>query len=74
MTNHTIVIPEDIDVNTIPRRSYDFDKGDRRFHTLERALEHAEAEAGRTSVRQVVRTESAPHFVGTFYLVQAIGS
>lgn len=57
----------------LPRRSYDFDKGDRRFRTLTRAVDHADAEAIRTGVRQVVRPD-VDSLGDRLYLVQAVGS
>ena len=70
---HTIFLDDSIDVYTIPVRPYDFNKGDRRFNDLQRALDHAEQEAGRTSIRQVVRKDSSPTFTH-LWLVQAVGS
>jgi hypothetical protein len=73
VTIHTIVFDESIDVLKIPQRSYDFNKGDRRFEGLETALAHAEKIAGLTGVRQIVRKDS-PGDVAEWWLVQAIGS
>lgn len=70
---HTLVFPAGVDLFEIPRRSYDFNKGDRRFSTQERAIEHAEAKALETSVRQIVRADSSPHFID-LWVVQAVGS
>lgn len=72
-TLETIVVADDIDISRVPRRGYDFNKGDRRFQTREAAITHADNEARRTGVRQVVRLDSTPHFV-TLYVVQAVGS
>lgn len=74
-TTSTIVIPDDIDVAKVPTRSYDFAKGDRRFSDIEAAHKHADAEAIRTGVRQVVRKDPGSYTFGpTLYLVQAVGS
>lgn len=62
-----------IDFFTLPRRGYDFNAGDRRFADLFEAIEHADAEALRTGIRQCVRPDSSPDFV-QLYLVQAVGS
>lgn len=57
----------------LPRRSYDFNKGDRRFSDRDRAIEHANDKARATGVRQVVRPDSL--VLGTpLFLVQAVGS
>jgi hypothetical protein len=75
-TLETIVLDNNVDSYGIPRRSYDYDKGDRRFLDQWRAIEHANEEARRTGVRQVVRPDLAevPGAKGRFYLVQAVGS
>lgn len=74
----TLLSPIDlIDVNVlkIPRRSYDFNKGDRRFYRRERALAHAELEAALTGVRQIVRLDVPATDNGEpLFLVQAVGS
>lgn len=57
----------------LPRRPYDFNKGDRRFRSLKAAHDHADAVAAETSVRQVVRPDVDALGDG-LYLVQAIGS
>lgn len=76
MTNTTPIIIVDIPSDEylrLPRRSYEFGKGDRRFSDRDRALKHAEAEAIRTGVRQVVRADVT--VLGTpMHLVQAVGS
>lgn len=59
----------------VPTRSYDFDKGDRRFFEFERAIEHSEEEAIRTGVRQAIRRDLSDIPGGDkLYLVQAVGS
>ena len=68
-----IIIADDINVYEIPRRAYDFNKGDRRFFDFENAVRFATDEAVRTGIRQIVRLDvdvlgERPH------LVQAIGS
>lgn len=70
---HVLVFGDGVDVLGIPQRSYDFDKGDRRFTVQAEAIQYANDEAVRTSVRRIVRVDSSPHFT-KFYLVQAIGS
>lgn len=71
----TIVIDDDVSVHDIPRRSYDFNRGDRRFYSQDSAISHANAEAVRTGVRQVVRLDGPALLGGTpLYLVQAVGS
>lgn len=74
--DEVVVIPAGIDVHTLPRRSYDFNRGDRRFLDVERAVDHANEVALKTGVRQVVRADSRePGANGRpFYLVQAVGS
>lgn len=78
MSHPSPIVLEDItpeDYLALPKRPYDFDKGDRRFSSLRRAADHAHEEAARTGIRQVVRKDSTPDFVeGTFWLVQAVGS
>lgn len=70
-----LVFPEDVDVAELPRRGYDFNKGDRRFHDQLDAIDHAHAEARATGVRQIVRPSSpALHGGAPLYLVQAVGS
>lgn len=62
------------DYMKLPQRGYDFNKGDRRFAEIERAIDHANAQALETGVRQVVRVDpGSPHFQ-TLHLVQAVGS
>lgn len=75
-TLETIVLDNNVDSYGIPRRPYDFNKGDRRFLDQDRAIEHANEEARRTCVRQVVRPDAAevPGGKGRFYLIQAVGS
>lgn len=77
-TNLEPLILENLDAQdflTLPRRPYDFNRGDRRFGNLKRAVDHANDEAARTGIRQVVRKDNPPPFVeGIFWLVQAIGS
>lgn len=73
----TIEIPADVDVHSIPRRPYDYSKGDRRFFGRRRALEHANEEARRTGIRQVVRvdpTDLPGQHRAALFLVQAVGS
>ena len=70
----TIVVADDIDVTRIPTRSYDLSKGDRRFSRLERAIEHADAEAIKTGIRQCVRRCPGSYTFQKLYLVQAVGS
>lgn len=79
MTSPVIILSKDITpelLYDIPRRAYDFNRGDRRFHDQIEAIEHANAEALKTGVRQVVRV-TAPALLGgdePLYLVQAVGS
>lgn len=68
----TVVVQDDVDVYTIPRRAYDFDRGDRRFHSFENAVDHADRVASETAVRQCVRVDNSSF--EKLYLVQAIGS
>jgi len=68
-----IIVAEDINVGQIPRRAYDFSKGDRRFFDIERAIDHANDEASRTGIRQVVRPDTEA-LGDTLFVVQAIGS
>jgi hypothetical protein len=72
----TVLIADDVDVYTIPRRSYDYSKGDRRFFDYSRAVEHANDEARSTGVRQCIRPDVAevPGQRHRLWLVQAIGS
>jgi len=71
----TIIIADDVDVYTIPRRSYDYSRGDRRFFYYHRAVVHANEEARRTGVRQCIRPDLADVPGGRrLWLVQAIGS
>lgn len=57
----------------LPRRAYDFNKGDRRFSDLDKAIQHANDKASATGVRQVVRPDTL--VLGTaLFLVQAVGS
>lgn len=58
---------------SIPKRSYDFNKGDRRFNDLERATAHAHEVASKTGVRQLVRPDTESLGVSLF-VVQAVGS
>jgi hypothetical protein len=76
LSDEVVVIPEGVDVYTLPRRPYDFNKGDRRFVDIDRAVDHANQEALNTGVRQAVRKDSREPgaFGRPFYLVQAIGS
>ena len=75
MNKSPIVFDRSVDVFEIPRRSFDPAKGDRRFVDQDRAVIHAEEEASRTGVRQVVRIDSEiPGGRGRFWLVQAVGS
>lgn len=68
-----LVFPEDVDVSQIPRRAYDFNKGDRRFFDQQEAIDHAHSLASKTGVRQIVRQDV--DVLGRHpYLVQAIGS
>lgn len=70
-----LVIPGEVDIYTVPRRSFDPAKGDRRFLNQLAAIGHAEDEARRTGVRQVVRADSeVPGGRSRFWLVQAVGS
>lgn len=73
MSTHTILVHDDIDLAEIPRRDYDFSRGDTRWSTQEKALEVAEAKALETGIRQTVRRSSSPHFT-ELWLVQAVGS
>lgn len=75
MTDSTtpVIIPKGISVYTIPRRSYDFNKGDRRFWDLDEAIEWANDEARRTGIRQMIRHDS-PVLDRDILLVQAVGS
>lgn len=57
----------------LPRRGYDFNKGDRRFTELKRAVDHADETARQTGIRQVVRIDG-PVLGEVMYLVQAVGS
>jgi hypothetical protein len=68
-----IILSDDVNVYDIPKRSYDFTKGDRRFFDFANAVRFATDEAVRTGIRQVVRLDvdvlgKRPH------LVQAVGS
>ena len=71
-----IIINRDVDIFAIPRRSFDPKKGDRRFLDQGDAIEHAEDEAIKTGVRQVVRIDSEVPGAnaGRYWLVQAVGS
>lgn len=70
-----LILPDEFDIFEIPRRGYDFNLGDRRFLDLDRALGHANDEAARTGVRQIVRKDTPPDFVDVpYWLVQAVGS
>lgn len=70
-----LVFPEDMTMADIPRRDYDFNKGDRRFHDRQVAIDHALAEATATGIRQIVRPTSPALLGGApLYLVQAVGS
>lgn len=57
----------------LPRRGFEFNKGDRRFRDQGRAIDHANETARTTGVRQIVRPDvevlGEPMFV-----VQAVGS
>lgn len=73
-----ITYPDDVDV-VVPTRSYDYNKGDRRFFDHQAAVDHAHAVALETGVRQSVRPDpGTPEFEirngRTLYLVQAVGS
>lgn len=76
VTDEVVVIPAGINVHDLPRRSYDFNKGDRRFVDIDQAVNHANERALHTGVRQVIRKDSfEPGAHGRpFYLVQAVGS
>ena len=69
------IVLDGIDVLSLPRRPYDFNKGDRRFFDRDEAIEHAEHEAILTGVRQAIRLDG-PAIEGhdPLYLVQAVGS
>ena len=72
----TIVVGDDVtptEFLALPRRGYDFQKGDRRFDSFKRAVDHANNEASRTGVRQVVRPD-VDSLENPVYLVQAVGS
>ncbi len=74
----TTLEPIDLDVTVNdylgqPLRSYCFNKGDRRFRDHEIALRHANSEASRTGIRQVVRPD-VDSLGGALFLVQAVGS
>jgi hypothetical protein len=76
MTNLATIIVQDVtnsEFLALPRRGYDFQKGDRRFDSFKRAVDHANDEASRTGVRQVVRPD-VDSLENPVYLVQAIGS
>lgn len=75
-TLEPIIVAPGVDVFAIPRRGYDFNQGDRRFLDQQAAIDHANEEARRTGVRQVVRLDSRePGAYGRqFHLVQAVGS
>lgn len=58
-------------------RSYDFNRGDRRFFDHQAALDAANEIAAVTGVRQIVRATRGPlssHPEEYLYLVQAVGS
>lgn len=70
------VILDELDARTylaLPRRAYDFAQGDRRFRSLKKAADHADAEALRTGVRQVIRRDT-DNLGEPLFLVQAVGS
>jgi hypothetical protein len=68
-----LVFPDDVDVSAIPRRSYDFNAGDRRFFDQQEAIDHAHSKASESGIRQIVRRDS--DVLGKpVYLVQAVGS
>lgn len=70
-----LVFPTDLDMRDIPRRPYDFSRGDRRFFDQQDAIDHAHATATATGIRQIVRRDS-PALLGgePMFLVQAVGS
>lgn len=74
LPTRVIVLPSDLSVDDIPRRPYDFNQGDRRFHDREEAIDWANEEAIATGVRRIVRADS-PALLGgdPLYLVQAVG-
>lgn len=74
MNTEPIIPGDDIDFFALPRRPYEFNRGDRRFTDREFAIEYAERVSGETGVRQMVLRQSAPHFVPGFWVVQAVGS
>lgn len=74
LPTRVIVFPADVDVSQIPRRPYDFNRGDRRFFDQSAAIEHATATAKATGVRQIVRPDIRPLDKDRLFLVQAVGS
>lgn len=51
---------------------YDFGLGDRRFVDFDDAISFANTRALDTGLRQRVKRDSAPRFVGTLWLVKAV--
>lgn len=68
-----VIVGDEVDVFQVPRRAYDFAKGDRRFTDRNQAIDHGIAEFDRTGVQQLVRRDSAPEFIDLF-VVQTFGS
>lgn len=65
-----VVVPDDVSVYDIPRRSYDFSLGDRRFGDWETAVEWAQQQ----DERYVVRRDPADTPGMKLYLAQRLGS
>lgn len=61
------------DFYSLPRRPYDYSRGDRRFGDLKRATDHAHKVASSTGVRQLVRPDTGTLGM-TMFIVQAVGS
>lgn len=72
LATKVLVLPDDVDVFSIPRRGYDLKKGDRRFHDQQKAIDFAQREASRTGVRRLVRIDRSSF--NDLYLVQEVGS
>lgn len=65
-----VVVPDDVSVYDIPRRSYDFSLGDRRFGDWETAVEWAQQQ----DERYLVRRDPADTPGVKLYLAQRLGS
>lgn len=75
LNNPVLILPTEIPAGEIPRRSYDFNKGDRRFLDQADAIEWSQTKAEETGIRRVVRVDSTPDFLdGPFFISQEIGS